>query len=518
MSCIGSPSTPRHQPETPSLAKPGAARWVLVATILGSSIEFIDGTVVNIALPSIQSAYRATAAQTEWVVAAYALFLSAVLLLAGALGDRYGQRPVFMLGIASFALSSAWCAFAPSIAQLLAARSIQGIGGACLVANSLAFLSNATPLDLRGKAIGTWSAIVSLMAASGPIVGGWLVQHGSWRQVFLLNIPTAGVALAVTFLKTEECRTDRKSTRLDLMGALLGTLGLGSVTLGLIEWATAPRFGTVTFLLGVATAIAFLRWEAKNPAALLPLSLFRNRVFAGTNLVTLLLYGALSPLFFYLPIKLIQILGFSPERAGASMLPVVLILSMFSRFAGSLSRRVGARKLLVVGPAMIAAGLFLLAASGLSPNYWLRLAPGLILTGLGLALTVSPLTTSVMSSVNSERAGVASGINNSVAQVAALLALALSAPLFQHQFDASLRTQLVAHDIGPAESAQMWRQRARLGAISTSNPDGRAAINDAYAGSFSLVMSLAGILTVLAAAAGAISLRGEHDSQRTPSP
>ena len=507
MSCAGSPSYAQQQSVSSSLFKASAARWVLVATILGSSIEFIDGTVVNIALPSIQNTYHASAAQTEWVVVSYALFLSAVLLLAGALGDRYGQRRMFVLGIAAFALASSWCAFAPSIVQLLIARSLQGVGGACLVANSLALLSNATPAGSRGKAIGTWSAVVSLMAASGPIVGGWLVQHRSWRWVFLINIPTAALALGITVFKTKEVGAHQKTGSLDLPGAGLGTLSLAALTLGLIEWSASPRLGGISCLLGFLAAIAFLRREATSRDALLPLTLFRNRVFTGTNLVTLLLYGALAPMFFYLPIKLIQVDGFSPQRAGAAMLPVILTLALLSRYAGLVTRRVGARVMLTLGPATVAAGFFLLATSDLSTNYWARLAPGLFLIGLGLATTVSPLTTAVMSSVENDRAGIASGVNNTVAQVAALLALAVSAPLFQHEFNTMLQRQFVVRNVGAQDAMLIWQQRARLGAIATSNPSGKAAVGHAYAGSFAVVISLAGMLTVLAGIAGAVSLR-----------
>jgi EmrB/QacA subfamily drug resistance transporter len=507
MSCVGSPGYAQQRSQSSSLFAVSMARWVLVATILGSSIEFIDGTVVNIALPSIQNTYHASAAQTEWVVVSYALFLSAVLLLAGALGDRFGQRRMFAVGIAAFALSSGWCAFAPSIVQLLLARSLQGVGGACLVANSLALLSNATPAGSRGKAIGTWSAVVSLMAASGPIIGGWLVQHRSWRWVFLINIPTAALALGITIFKTKDVGKPRRVGRPDLPGACLGTLSLAALTLGLIEWSASPRLGESSCLLGFLTAIVFLRWEATRSDALLPLTLFRNRVFTGTNLVTLLLYGALSPMFFYFPIKLIQVDGFSPQRAGAAMLPVILTLAVLSRYAGLVTRRVGARVMLTLGPATVAAGLFLLATSGLGANYWARLAPALFLIGLGLAATVSPLTTAVMSSVENDRAGIASGVNNTVAQVAALLALAVSAPLFQHEFNTMLQRQLVVQNVSAQDATLIWQERARLGAIATSNLSGKAAIDHAYAGSFAVVISLAGMLTLFAGIAGAVSLR-----------
>jgi EmrB/QacA subfamily drug resistance transporter len=509
MSCVGSPSYGLSTSKDSARSDRSSVRWVLAATILGSSIEFIDGTVVNIALPSIQGAYHATAIQTEWVVASYALCLSAGLLLAGALGDKFGQRGMFAIGILAFALSSSWCAFATSIFQLLIARSFQGIGGACLVANSLALLSNSTPPEFRGKAIGTWSAVVSLMTASGPVLGGWLVQHGSWRWVFLLNVPTAALALWITVVKTKEARPHRTVKGLDVAGACLGTLSLTGLTLGLIEWARTPRFGVAACLLGVLMLVAFLQRERTSRNPLLPLALFRNRVFTGTNLVTLLLYGALSPLLFYLPIKLIQIQGFSPQEAGASMLPLVLTLSVLSPRAGSLAQRVGARVMLSVGPLTAAIGLFLLAASNLSTSYWARIAPGLFLTGLGLALTVSPLTIAVMSSVENERAGIASGVNNTIAQVAALLALAISAPLFQHQFDTSLRAQLAANDVGTEDAALIWQHRNQLGAIATQNAHGKAAVDHAYAQSFAVVISLAGILTVLAGTVAALSLRGQ---------
>jgi EmrB/QacA subfamily drug resistance transporter len=508
MSCIGSPSNVRRQSGELAQSECTSARWVLIATILGSSMEFIDGTVTGVSLPAIQSTYHATAVQAEWVTVGYGLFLSSFLLSAGALGDRFGQRRIFGFGTLFFALSSSWCAFAPSIIQLLIARSAQGASGACLVANSLAFLNSSTPLESRGKAIGTWSAVGALMAACGPILGGWLVQHRSWRWVFLLNIPTAAIALWITAVKTKEVHSRPKAASLDLMGAFLGTFSLASLTLGLLEWDAIPLLGFISCLVGTLVAAMFLRWEGRSQNPLLPLTLFQNRLFTGTNLVTLLLYGGVAPMFFYVPIKLIQIQGYSPQEAGAALLPLVLTLSVLSRWAGSLVQRVGSHALLFAGPLTVAVGLFLLATSNLNPDYWARLAPSLFLIGIGLALTVSPLTTAVMSSVEDERAGTASGVNNTVAQVAALLVLAITTPLFQHRFDTSLQTQLVANGISADDSASIWEQRGRLGAIATSNAAGRAAINQAYAQSFAMIGCLAGGLAVLAGVAGAASLRG----------
>lgn len=508
MSCLGSPSNTRRQSGDRDRSECTSAMWVLIATILGSSMEFIDGTVTGVSLPSIQSTFHATAVQAEWVTAGYGLFLSSFLLSAGALGDRFGQRRIFGFGTLFFALSSSWCAIAPSIIQLLIARSAQGASGACLVANSLAFLNSSTPPESRGKAIGTWSAVGALMAACGPILGGWLVQHRSWRWVFLLNIPTAAIALWITAVKTKEVRPRVKTTSLDLTGAFLGTVSLASVTLGLLEWETAPRLGFIACIVGSLIAAMFLWWETRSQNPMLPLTLFHNRLFTGTNLVTLLLFGGVAPMLFYVPIKLIQTQGYSPQEAGAALLPLVLTLSLFSRWAGSFANRVGARAMLFVGPLTVAVGLFLLATSNLNADYWTRLAPALFLIGVGLAITVSPLTTAVMSSVEDERTGIASGVNNSVAQVAALLVLAITTPLFQHRFNISLQTQLAASGISADDSASIWEQRRQLGAIVTSNTSGRAAIDQAYAQSFAMIGSIAGALAVLAGVAGAAALRG----------
>jgi len=507
MSCIGSPTNVRRQAEGSDPSEETLARWVLIATIFGSSMEFIDGTVTGVSLPAIQNTYHATAVQAEWVTAGYGLFLSSFLLFAGALGDRYGQRKIFGLGILLFALSSSWCAFAPSIIQLLIARSAQGASGACLVANSLAFLNSSTPLESRGKAIGTWSAVGALMAACGPIVGGWLVQHRSWRWVFLLNIPVAAIALWIIAVKTRDLCPKVKAKSLDLSGAFLGTVGLVSLTLGLLQWEATPRLGLISCIVGTVIGAIFLRWEARSQNPLLPLTLFHNRLFTGTNLVTLLLYGGVAPMFFYIPLDLIQIQGYSPQQAGAALLPLVLTLSLLSRWAGSFAQRVGGRAMLSVGPLTVAVGLFLLATSNLNPNYWARLAPALFLIGVGLAITVSPLTAAVMSSVEDKHAGIASAVNNTVAQVAALLVLAISTPLFQHRFDASLQTQLVANGISADDSASIWEQRRRLGAISTPNEVGRVAIDQAYAQTFVMVGCIAGVLAVLAGVAGAASFR-----------
>jgi EmrB/QacA subfamily drug resistance transporter len=331
-----------------------AGPWVLAATIIGSSLAFIDGTVVTVALPAIAREFDATGAEVQWVVEAYALFLSALLLVGGALGDRYGRRRVYALGIILFTIASVVCAFAPSIRWLILARAVQGVGGALLVPGALALISASFEPARRGRAIGTWSGFSGITAAIGPLVGGWLVNH-SWRWAFFLNIPLAAVVLLL-LPKVPESRNPR-ARRLDFVGAGLVTLGLAALVFGLIEssargWGDPAVLGAI--VLGCAALAAFAFFEARTDSPMVPLDLFRSADFTGANLLTLFLYGALSSVFFFLPLNLIQVQGYSPLQAGAALLPFIAILFVFSRWSGGLVERYGARRPLLIGPAIAA--------------------------------------------------------------------------------------------------------------------------------------------------------------------
>src|ERR1043165_3088860 len=335
-------------------------RWVLAATILASSMAFLDGTVVNVALPFLQTNLNATAIGIQWVVEAYALFLSALLLVGGSLGDRYGRRWIFNIGVVVFALASAACGLAANIEQLIAARAVQGIGGALLVPGSLALISSSFNEAERGKAIGTWSGFSAMTTAFGPVLGGWLVEHVSWRAVFFLNVPLALAVIVISVWHVPESREEDQRGRLDWLGAALATLGLGALVYGLIE---SPRLGfsnwvvIVTLIGGVVCLALFVLHEARTKNPMVPLRLFHSRDFAGANLLTLLLYAALSGTFFFFTLNLIQVQGYSATAAGAALLPFVVIMFSLSRWSGGLINRMGARLPLVVGPAIAAPGL-----------------------------------------------------------------------------------------------------------------------------------------------------------------
>ncbi|GAA2344102.1 MFS transporter [Dactylosporangium salmoneum] len=407
-----------------------AGRWVLTATILGSGIASIDATVVNIALPAIGRSFGTGLQVLQWVVTAYTLSLAGLLLLAGALGDRYGRRRVFAVGVVWFAAASVLCGIAPTAGVLVAARALQGVGAALLTPGSLAILQASFRPDDRSKAIGAWSGLGGVATAIGPFLGGWLVGLGasSWRLIFAINVPIAAVVVYLAWRHVPESRDEEASGRVDLFSGALVTAGLIGVTYGLIEgqalgW-TSP--GVLGALAGGAALMALFLWRQTRIAhPMLPLGVFRSAQFSATNVVTFIIYGALGGALFLLPIQLQQVARYSPLQAGVALLPVTIVMLLLSSRSGALAARIGPRLQMSVGPVIAGAGMALYTRIDADGNYLTQVLPAVLVLGLGLAVTVAPLTSTALSSAPATHAGMASAVNNDVARAAGLIAVAV---------------------------------------------------------------------------------------------
>jgi EmrB/QacA subfamily drug resistance transporter len=501
-----------------------AAPWILAATIIGSAMAFIDGTVVNVALPEIQARLDATAVDAQWIVESYALFLAALILVGGSLGDHYGRRRIFALGVVLFAAASVWCGISGSPEQLIVARAVQGVGGAMLVPGSLAIISASFEEARRGKAIGTWSGFSGITAAIGPVLGGYLVDNVSWRAAFLINVPLAIVVLLIVFRHVPESR-DPEARRLDIPGAALATLGLGGVVFGLIE-SQNSGFGDlivlVSLALGALALLAFVFLERRSDEPMMPLSLFRSRNFSGANLLTLFLYAGLGGSLYFLPFNLIQVHGYSATAAGSAFLPFVIITFVLSRWAGGLVSRYGAKLPLVIGPTIAAAGFILFAVPGTEGSYWTTFFPAVVVMGFGMALVIAPLTTTAMNSVSGRHSGMASGVNNAVSRTASMLAIPVLGIFVFAAFSSTLNARTTELDLPPAAQRQLEAQKVNLGAARVPESLGaetaaavQRAIEESFIAGFRVAMFVAAGLALASAAAAGIMIEGKGKPVRS---
>ena len=479
-------------------------------------MAFIDSTVVNVALPAIQAGFHATVVDVQWVVESYGLFLGALILAGGSLGDLFGRRRMFLVGVAVFAVASVACGIASDVHQLIIARSIQGVGAAMLVPGSLAIISTSFDEERRGQAIGTWSGFTAITTAIGPILGGWLVDHASWRWAFFINLPLAAAVIAISIWRIPERRSEITS-RVDWPGALFATLGLGGLVAGFIEsaslgWGHPLVSGSLIAGFGFLIAFGFVETHVASP--MVPLALFRYRSFSGANLLTLLLYGAIGIFFFLFPLNLIQVQGYTATATGAAILPLILLMFFLSRWSGGLVARYGARGPLTMGPLMAAVGFILFAVPSVGGSYWKTFFSAVVVLGFGMAVTVAPLTTVVMNSVDQNRVGAASGINNTVARVAGVLAIAVLGVVMVAAFGSHLNRSLTHLSVPTGILQQVQGNETRLAGLQLPaglDPMTKAAIREmigqAFVFGFRIVMLICAGLSVASSAVARLTIR-----------
>jgi EmrB/QacA subfamily drug resistance transporter len=512
------------------MKEPGAKRrqtWVLAACVLGSSMAFIDSSVVNVALPKMESDLATTLSSMTWVINAYTLCMSALLLIGGGAADQIGRRRIFLIGITVFSIASIGCGLAPGVETLILARAIQGVGAALLIPCSLAIIGAAFGEKERGAAIGIWSGASAIAAGGGPLLGGWLVDHVSWRAIFLINPIIAVPTILIALRHVAESIDAEAKKGLDATGAALAFFGLGFLVYGLIAasdrgWSSPIVLGAV--LLGAIFLVSFVFVERRSPTPMMPLNVFTSLTFSGVNILTLLLYGALGGAMFFMPFLLIQVHGYSATEAGGVFLPFTIVLALLSRWGGGLVDRFGARLPLIIGPSVVAVGFVLWSLPGVGGSYWTTFLLPSLLLGFGMAITVAPLTTTVLNSVAQHQTGVASGINNAVAQIASLLLIAILGTVGVATLNRSLDQHLAASSAG-AEVHKIV-DMARHGFVMPGMPPGtseqsqRAAhdlIADSFLDTIRRVMLIAAALSVASAAAAAVTIKTSPASRESPS-
>jgi EmrB/QacA subfamily drug resistance transporter len=492
------------------------ARWVLASSILASSMAFIDGTALSVAMPALQSDLGATGADLLWVTNGFSLPLAALLLFGGALGDAFGRRRIFALGIGIFAAASVACGLAPGIQTLIAARVAQGVGGALMIPGSLAMISSYFPAEERGKAIGTWSACSVLATTIGPVLGGVLAGAGWWRAVFFINLPLAAIALLVVWIRIPADRGVTGARRIDWGGAASITVGLAGLTHGLIQWSKSglsdaavavPLFG------GVVALAVFVVLQRRVSQPLLPFDIFRSRALTGASVLSFLFYMGFHGTLFFMPLNLVQVQGYPPTMAGLTQLPLMALLVLLSRSAGRLVDRRGPRLPLIIGPVVAGIGFLLFALPGITAgpvDFWTTYLPGFLLVGVGLGFTATPLSTTVMDAVPPTQLGLASGINSSLTRLAGVFAIAVLGPVMLAVFGQSLEKRVSNLALPPAAVAHLELEAAKLGVAQPPAGLGaettaavKAAIRGAFVDGFRVVVVGAAVLCWLGAGVAA---------------
>lgn len=492
-------------------------KWVLVVTILGSSMAFIDSTAMNVVVPVLQIELNATIPQVQWIMEAYALFTSSLILLGGALGDKYGRKRIFALGVVLFTIASMWCGLSTSTSQLIVARAFQGVGAALLIPGSLAIVTVSFSEKDRGRAIGTWSAFTAVMTALGPILGGWLAQNLSWRFVFFINVPIAAFVLATLYWRIPESRKINVNGKIDILGSLLAIISLGCIVFGLVDSGNVG-FGSIKVIIplvvGGVSLIAFIVYEGISRNPMMPLGLFKSRTFSGANFISFLYWGAWSGAIFFIPFNLIQLQGYSAAGVGVAFFPLIIALFLFSTWAGGLVATYGARPPLIAGTLTAAVGFYLFTLPSVGGSYWTTFFPAITVLGIGMAIIISPLTTAVMSAVELDDSGIASGINNTVGRIAGLLAIAVMGVFALGTFNRNLNHNLETLNIDQESAHYIKAQRIKI--LEIDIPDSlpaeqqisvRAAIEQSFLASFRLMMLISAGLVFTGAIVAWLTIR-----------